>query len=333
MRRVLAVVMLIAIAGPSSACINTFASQIMEARGNKNDALVAELAALAEKEYRESPTLEKTNDAAVARILTGRMPEGIQLLRDLEKRQPGNAIVAANLGTALELSGADEEALTWIRESVLRDPQEHQGSEWVHVKILEAKLAMKADPTWLRRNSVMGWSEGQRLPLDERSRPRSPRAMFEAIGYQIMERIQFVNAPDPILGDLSLTQGDLAQSIPEIHGGAWERENAVLSAYSNALYYGTPHEARAKLRKEAAERRVETARPAMLAAAKREQELQQRRQQRASQVEDQRQQGRDEQTRRRFWALWIFASLGAAFAGYAIWRHWHPRAPVETTKP
>jgi hypothetical protein len=53
--------------------------------------------------------------------------------------------VAANLGTALELLGNKEEALHWIREGIRRNPQSHEGTEWLHAKILEAKIAAQKD--------------------------------------------------------------------------------------------------------------------------------------------------------------------------------------------
>ncbi len=318
---------------PATACINTFASQVMEAKGTGNDKLLAEITAKAEESHRSGPTLENTNDLAVAWILTGRMAEGIQLLRDLEKKQPGNAIVAANLGTALELTGEDEEALQWIRESVRRDPQEHQGSEWVHVKILEARLALKKDPNWLRKNSVVGWREGQRLPPNERSQPRTPRNLIDSIGYQLNERTQFVSAPDAIVGDLYLTLGDLAHNYPAAYGQTWERDGEVSSNYHAAIHWGTVHEARARERMDAADKRIEAARPAMQAAAKREQEARERETRRAQLAEQRKADLRSAQERRRWLALGVFGTFGVVVAGAIYWRRRSRAAAPDSTKP
>ena len=59
----------------------------------------------------------------------------------LERRYPGHHETAANLGTALELAGHDAPALQWIRIGIRRNADEHYGSEWLHVRILEAKIA------------------------------------------------------------------------------------------------------------------------------------------------------------------------------------------------
>ena len=303
------IAMALSATAPAVACINTFASQIMEAKGTGNDKLVAEITANAQELHRKSPTLENTNDLAVAWVLTGRMAEGIQLLRDLEKQYPGNAIVAANLGTALELTGADEEALQWIRESVRRDPQEHEGSEWVHVRILEARQALKKDPNWLRKNSVVGWREGQRLPPNERSQPRTPRNLIDSIGYQLNERTQFVNAPDALVGDLYLSLGDLAHTYPAAYGQTWERDGEISSNYHSAIHYGTVHEARARERMDAADKRIEASRPAMQAAAKLEEEARVREDQRAQQAEQRKADLRNAQERRRWLAAGAFGTF------------------------
>jgi hypothetical protein len=319
MRRVWSSLMALLIAAPAWTSFSTFSSQILEARESDDDQRVAEITASAEQAHRSGPTLENTNDLAVAWILTGRMPEGIGLLRDLEKRQPGNAIVAANLGSALELSGADEEALQWMRESVRRDPREHEGSGWVHVKILEAKIALKNDPNWLRKNSVVGWREGGRFPLDERSRPRTPLEIIRDIDYQLQERTQFVSAPDAIVGDLYLTMGDIAQVVPAI-SDSWERDRTISQAYGSALHYGTVHEALARERKAAADLRMEAALPARQAAAAREREAQQRELNRARATEQRKSELAEAQRRRRWLPLVAFGSFGVVLAGVILYR-------------
>lgn len=305
------------IAAPVLACINTFETNFMHYKRKGDAQGMATMLAKAEDAYRKSPTLQNTNDLAVGRLLSGRMAEGIQLLRDLEAKQPGNAVVAANLGTALELAGNDEEALQWIRESVRRDPREHEGSEWVHVKILEAKLALKRDPNWLQKNSVLGWREGQRLPLDESSRPRRPLDIINAIQYQIEERTVFVSAPDPIVGDLHLTIGDIAHSVPIAIGDLWERDTAIARSYESALHYGTVHESRARQRMAAADARMEATRPARRAAAAREQEARQRELQQERLAEKQRADMKQAQKERRWWPVIAFGTLGLVVA--AVW--------------
>ena len=306
---------------PAFACVNTFVSEIKELKGMGNHARVAKVVASADAAYRFKPSLETANDLAVAWILTDRVSEGVQLLRDVEKRYPANAIVAANLGTALELSGNDAEALQWIRESVRRDPEEHQGSEWVHVRILEAKLALRNDPNWLRKNAVVGWREGQRFPPDEESRPRRPRDMIAAITYQLQERTQFVDAPDAVVGDLYLSIGDIAFAVPGAYSSPWERDSAISSNYHSAIHFGTVHEARARERMEAADKRKEAVRPAMQAAAAREQEAQARELVRDKLAAQRKADLESAQLRRRWLAFGAFGTFCVLVAGAVFLRH------------
>jgi hypothetical protein len=311
------------IAAPVLACINTYTGGIKEAHSRGDNSAMVKILAQLEATYANSPNIESANDLAVAWVLTGRVADGIKLLRDLEKEKPGNAIVAANLGTALELSGDDEEALTWIRESVRRDPNEHEGSEWVHVKILEAKIILKKNPNWLRTRSVVGWREGQQLMADDRGRVRSPADLIRPISYQLKERTQFVQPPDDVVGDLYLTLGDVAHSTSAAYPTVWERDDAESTNYEAALRYGTVHEVRVRERLEAANRRIEASRPERQAAVRREQEARVQAEQMVerkrldSQNRVERQQ---EQSRRRQLALWMFIALGAAVTAVLVWR-------------
>lgn len=317
--------MVLLLAGTSAmACINTFNVHYQDARAKGDTKAMADIALAAEKAYRESPTLENTNDLAVTWILAGRLEPAIELLRELETRQPGNARVAANLGTALELAGNDEEALRWIRESVRRDPQEHAGSEWVHVKILEAKLTLRKNPNWLRTRSVVGWREGEQLLADERGRVRSPADLIEPISYQLRERTQFVQPPDPIIGDLYLTLGDIAHSTSAAYASPWERDDAEASAYGNALLYGTVHEVRTRERLEEVQRRIDASREERQAAAVRQARDGPAQDalllERKVQEEQKRAAREQEQSRRRLLALGVFISLALVFTSVIFWR-------------
>jgi hypothetical protein len=293
------------------ACINTFASVFMGyKRDGDTEAMASELRA-AEEAYRKHPTLENTNDYAVGLILSDHQKQGIQLLRDLERDKPGSAIVAANLGTALELSGQDTEALHWIREGVRRDPKEHFGSEWVHVKILEAKLELKKNPDWLLNNSVLGWKVGDPPLLDDSGKPRLHQDVEMAISYQLNERTTFVRPPDPIVGDLYVAMGDLEMT----HAGDGA-ETGPTNGHSWAIHYGTVHEAR--VLKINAERRARydefmTERRLRVQRAKAE---------------------ATEKIRQQMRIQWIGGSLVAALLAYWLWRRVaYRRLNATLTKP
>lgn len=248
---------LLGFVAPSSACVNTFETRIEEHIASGNQAGVAEEIARLEAAYREEPNLHHTNDLAVGRLLTGRYSEAISLLKEAEKRFPGQSIVAANLGTAYELSGNDAEALRWIREGVRRDPQEHDGTEWLHVEILEAKIALRRDPEWLRNNTVLGLNFGDaevpvmpaRLPRNENGEARTPAEIGRAISYQMYERKRFVPPPNAVVADLYAARGDLSYAMGR---PARYRDSLGDPAddYAEALRYGAARQALVQRRKQ-----------------------------------------------------------------------------------
>ena len=229
----IAAALILAIATDAAACLQTYGTDLHSHRkdfeGLTGDALVELL--LAHQSHREweqtaarlaerlktNPTIEDRNDYAVALVHLGRVLEALGMLRKIEAEQPGRYETAANLGTALELSGDDRGALRWIREGLRRNMKEHYGTEWLHVRILEAKLARARDPKWLERHSVAGTDFGsaakpvlpRQLPAGNDGLPVTAKELSEAFNYQLSERLQFVAAPEPIVADLLFDWGSL----------------------------------------------------------------------------------------------------------------------------
>ena len=152
------------------------------------------------------------NNLAVALIHLGEIKPAIALLEEAERKSPGQYETAANLGTAYELDGENQKALSWIKEGVNRKNESHYGTEWLHVKILEAKLALEKDQDWLKHNSVlaMNLQNGDAVQLsdkiatDFRGAQKSLAETEEALVYQLHERLEFVPPPDQIVADLLL---------------------------------------------------------------------------------------------------------------------------------
>lgn len=229
------------------ACVNTFETDIQSYQDDGNADGVARVIADLEKAHAAKPTLENSNDLGVARLLTGKLDEAIALFRATDEKFPGNARVAANLGTALELKGDNDQALTWIREGIKRDANEHKGSEWLHARILEAKIALAKDPKWLEKNRVLELDFGnddvptapEILPI-ENGKIKGAEQLLDQISYQLHERTKFVKPPDPIVGDLYASEGDLA-----IAGAVSPLDVRVSNyspdySYQQALEYGAP---------------------------------------------------------------------------------------------
>lgn len=193
-----------------------------------------------QKKVLAKPTTYQTrNDYAVTLLHLGNVPEALRILIQIEKTKPGLYATAANIGTANELAGKDAEALRWIRESIRRNANAHLGTEWVHVAVLEAKLAQQRDPHWLDAHSVLGADFGSdsrpriiaKMPRNNTGAPVDAKGMRDAIFYQLSERLQFVGPPDPYVADLFFDWGN-AEALT----GTVQQARKI---YGEALRFGT----------------------------------------------------------------------------------------------
>lgn len=156
-----------------------------------------------ESHLRGSTNFNDRSDYAVALIYLGRNAEAVDLLSHLEDEQPGHFFIAANLGTAFELSGNNTEALHWINEGIRRNPMDHKGTEWLHAKILEAKIHQEQDRNYFEKHSVLELKPGGiKDEIVVGDLKMSPKVLADAIQYQLTERLQFVKPPDAAVASL-----------------------------------------------------------------------------------------------------------------------------------
>lgn len=160
---------------------------------------------LMEKRFQNATGIGDRSDYCIGLIYEGRIGEAIRILENLENEKPGLFSIAANLGTAYELDGRNELALHWIQEGIRRNPADHEGTEWLHVKILEAKIAQQHDTNYFKTHSVLNL-DASRI----RSAPAPQIAglkmswddLSKALYYQLGERLQFVKESDPCVASL-----------------------------------------------------------------------------------------------------------------------------------
>lgn len=195
------------------------------------------------QETRKEPSFRNLNDIGVLLVRQGKLDAALRHFRTIERLFPGRPQTAANLGTALELAGQDKEALHWIRTGLQRNPREHYGSEWLHVRILEAKLAAAGNPAYFRRHSIAGVAFGpglvppfpRKLPNGNDGKPLLPSWLDSSLDYQLHERIGLVKAPDPVVANLLSDWATL-----HLSGGSLETAKAL---YELAATYGAPRDA------------------------------------------------------------------------------------------
>jgi tetratricopeptide (TPR) repeat protein len=167
---------------------------------------------LRQRAFLENSPYKVKSDYAVALLHLGRTREALQILEPLAKKYTNEYQIMANLGTAYELDGQLEPARKNIARAMEIKPTSHQGTEWLHVKILEAKIALAKDPNWLATHSVLGHDFGSG------PRPVKPATLkttndvssvTKALVYQLTERLQFVRPPDPTVADLLYDLGNI----------------------------------------------------------------------------------------------------------------------------
>jgi tetratricopeptide (TPR) repeat protein len=149
---------------------------------------------------------DKRNNMAVDLIFRGEPRKAIKDLEELEAERPGNYITAANLGTAYELAGDNQQALRWITEAIRRNADSHDGTEWLHVCILETKIKLATDPQYFQTHSVLDLDHSEMTSADAEVQAggarRSVREIMKALDYQLTERLRFVKTNDPPVASL-----------------------------------------------------------------------------------------------------------------------------------
>lgn len=139
------------------------------------------------------PSMELLSDYALNLVKSGKTREAKFLFEALLQEYPNEYALHANVGTCYELLGENEKALFHIRRGIAINPQSHQGSEWIHVKILETKIAAAKNTNYLLQQTVL------RLSKKEENNPET----LKHLEIQLKERFPFCPEKDPIMSDLT----------------------------------------------------------------------------------------------------------------------------------
>ncbi len=157
-------------------------------KGFDQSVLLQEFYRLSDAISNELNLFENKNDKALAWLRMGKTADAIAILEQLEKEKPREYKVIANLGTAYELAGRNKEALQYIRRSMQLNSQSHQGSEWFHIQVLEAKLQNKPADWWIN-HPVIHFNQLQ----------KDAETIISDMVYQLKERLPFTARPDLIM--------------------------------------------------------------------------------------------------------------------------------------
>ncbi len=164
----------------------------------------------------------------VALIYLGEYEKAEKVYQKLNKQQPNSYSIASNLGTLYELMEHPDKALYWIKKSMTLNPQSHNGSEWVHVKILEYQLNPQQE------TSILSLDFGiDSVPHNVKNINLSKTE--EHIVHQLRERLKFVKAPNYAVGNIYFDLGNIIYQKGFKHFALESYEEAQRFGFSSDL--------------------------------------------------------------------------------------------------
>ncbi|PHR49149.1 MAG: hypothetical protein COA32_03615 [Fluviicola sp.] len=178
-----------------------------------------------EKQLETEKDYKLLSNYAVLLLKAGKTSEALAILEQLSVHHPDEYQITANLGTAYELNGEVDKALEYIKKGIELNPDSHGGSEWVHVKVLEAKQQLEKGSLYLSRNSVLNLTEDQ----------KNDTLVRNQILIQVRERFPFSPGPNQIMSSLCIDLGDCFANTESI-------EFAKVLYTIAKLYYGANDE-------------------------------------------------------------------------------------------
>jgi tetratricopeptide (TPR) repeat protein len=177
--------------------------------------------------YRKTNDIDYLSDKGYILIVQKKYDEALKLYLNIEKLKPNRYSTASNIGTLYELIGENQKAYNWIKKSIEINPDSHNGSEWLHLKILEAKIKNLSNVSGqFLINANFGTTGVPQAKLSKEEIDKLAKAVY----FQVNERISFIKPKDKIISILLFELGNLL----ELKG---EHENA-LHVYRIAREYG-----------------------------------------------------------------------------------------------
>jgi tetratricopeptide (TPR) repeat protein len=193
------------------------------------------------------------NNLTVALVHIGQLDDALHRMQTVERVYPDQMETAYNLGTTYELMGDLPKAKFWIQEGIKRElkitgQRGLDGTEWLHLRILDAEMGLRTDPGHSQDTSVSGVDFGTgRIPQTPKALPEGNSGaaltlaeVQRSLQDQLHERLEFISAPNPVVGDLLF---DLA-NVLAVTGNTED----ALDIYRMALPFAPPRAAMAQYR-------------------------------------------------------------------------------------
>lgn len=157
--------------------------------------------------YKKTKDIAYLSDKGLVLILQKKYNEALELYLNIEKTHPNRYSTASNIGTIYELIGENEKALEWINKSIKINSKSHNESEWLHSKILEAKIKGE---NFYTSEFILGVNFGnEEMPITDLNKSEIDK-LYKSIFYQLNERISFIKPKEKIIAMLLFELGNLS---------------------------------------------------------------------------------------------------------------------------
>ena len=187
----------------------------------------------AENIYKLTNKLYDYSDYATMLIYNGQLEKARDIFLSIEKQKANLYVTAANLGTTYELLGKNDSAIYWLRRAIAINPDSHNGSEWIHLKVLEAKQLSSGDDKILSDTDIL------QLRFGDEVIPRNPSTFNGKLNIiqietqlyiQLTERMTFIQPKDPVVGRLLFDLGNVCAITKDL--------KSAIEIYQKAREYG-----------------------------------------------------------------------------------------------
>ena len=150
--------------------------------------------------YLKTKDIAYLSDKGYVLVIQKKYDEALKLYLDIEKIKPNRYSTASNIGTIYELIGNNLKAYQWIQKAIKINPKSHESSEWLHLKILEAKISgdLSKTSSLFLINTSFGNDQQPKTNLSKKQLETLEKSLY----YQLNERISFIKKEDSIISIL-----------------------------------------------------------------------------------------------------------------------------------
>jgi tetratricopeptide (TPR) repeat protein len=157
--------------------------------------------------YKATKDVDYLSDKGYILIIQKKYSEALSIYFKIEQLKPNRYSTASNIGTIYELLGDNKKALLWINRALQINSKSHNGSEWLHIKILQAKIGGEK---YISSNFLINTDFGENNEPKSKMSKSDMETLIKSLYYQLNERISFIKSEDKIIGLLLFELGNLA---------------------------------------------------------------------------------------------------------------------------